>query len=225
MGDVPIRPIKRSHHTMESIPSIAQLQSDWFGFSDLDRASAILAIKQTGISTRKVAAELHLSESLLRHLLLALQAPASDRDLARQGKITTNELARRAKAVGLLRLPDNSEAIELERVQATRIATDLICDWLAKHGQQGSYGKQILEEVRREFASRELDGSLPLCPKHAETPLHKIILRSKPGRPIDDNATAIRWHHEWLFRWTYHAFPDKDIRDAALDLALQKQQR
>ncbi len=84
---------------MTNTLSIAQLQSDWFRFSDLERAGAVLAIKQTGISTRKVAAQLQLSESLLRHLLQALQAPASDRDLAQQGKITTNELVRRAKAI------------------------------------------------------------------------------------------------------------------------------
>ena len=47
----------------------------------------------------KVAAQLQFSESLLRHLLLALQAPACDRDLARQGKISTNELARRGNLV------------------------------------------------------------------------------------------------------------------------------
>jgi len=55
---------------------------NWFGFSDLDRASAILAIHQSGISIRKIAAQLQLSESLLRHLVQALQAPSSDRDLA-----------------------------------------------------------------------------------------------------------------------------------------------
>ena len=72
---------------MNNTPSISQLQADWFGFSDLDRARAVLAINQTGISIRRIAAQLQISESLLRHLLQALQAPASDQDLARQGKI------------------------------------------------------------------------------------------------------------------------------------------
>ena len=210
---------------MKNTPSITQLQEHWHRLSDLERARAVQAIiSRSGLSIRKIAAQLRLSESLIRHLLQALQAPDCDQDLALQGKISTNELARRAKAADLHRSPDNnSEARELERVQETREAADLICDWLAERGQQGSYGKQILKEVRHEFAFREQDGSLPLCPKHAETPLHKIILRSKPDRPINDNAAAISWHHEWLFRWTYHAFPDKDIRDAALELALQMQ--
>ena len=153
---------------MKNTLSIAQLQEDWHRLSDLERARAVQAIiSRSGLSIRKIAAQLQLSESLLRHLLQALQAPSSDRDLARQGKISTNELVRRAKAAGLHRSPDNnSEARELERVQETREAADLICDWLAERGQQGSYGKQILKEVRHEFAFREQDGSLPLRPKH-----------------------------------------------------------
>ena len=71
---------------MSNTLSIAQLQSDWFKLSDLDRARAVLTIHQSGISIRKIAAQLQLSESLLRHLLLALRAPACDRDLARQGQ-------------------------------------------------------------------------------------------------------------------------------------------
>ena len=97
---------------MTNPPSIAQLQIDWFKFSDLDRARAVFDINQSGISIRKVAAQLHLSESLLRHLLQALKAPASDRDLARQGKISTNELARRAKAG--LRPPKHHEALTID---------------------------------------------------------------------------------------------------------------
>lgn len=63
---------------MINTPSTAQLRSDWFGFSDLDRASAVLAIHLSGVSIRGVAAQLHLSESSLRHLLQALKAPARD---------------------------------------------------------------------------------------------------------------------------------------------------
>jgi hypothetical protein len=37
---------------MTNIPAIAQLQSDWFRSSDLDRASAVLTINQSGISIR-----------------------------------------------------------------------------------------------------------------------------------------------------------------------------
>jgi transposase-like protein len=104
----PLRP-RRALMRMENTPSIAQLQSDWFRFSDLDRASAVLTINQSGISIRKVAAQLHLSESLLRHLLQAFQAPAGDLVLAGQGKMSTNELVRRGKAAGHRRSPHHRE--------------------------------------------------------------------------------------------------------------------
>src|ERR1035438_7742670 len=115
---------------MKNTLSITQLQEDWHRLSDLERARAVQAIiSQSGLSIRKIAAQLHLSESLLRHLLQALQAPACDRDLARQGKISTNELVRRAKA-GLRRSVKRRETSVLDRAQETREATDLICDWL-----------------------------------------------------------------------------------------------
>ena len=71
---------------MKNTPSITQLQEDWHKLPDLERARAVQAIvSRSGLSIPKIAAQLQLSESLLRHLLQALQAPASDRDLARQG--------------------------------------------------------------------------------------------------------------------------------------------
>jgi len=81
-------------------PAVAKLQSGWHSLPDLDRARAVHAIKQSGISTREIALQLHVSESLLRHLLQALQAPIEDRFLAQKRNTSTNELVRRAKAAG-----------------------------------------------------------------------------------------------------------------------------
>jgi len=208
---------------MKSTPSITRLQVDWHRSSDLERARAVHTIKQSGVSIRKIAAELQVSESLLRHLLHALQAPSSDRVLAKQGEITTNELVRRAKAAGLRRDAHQREAIELERAKAARKAADVICDWLAREHLPGSYGEQIIEAVRREFAKRQLAGGLPQRPKGIEITTKELIERCRPKRPIDDNAAFIGWYHEWLCRWSFFAFSDDDIRDTALDLALQKQ--
>jgi transposase-like protein len=146
---------------MENTSSIAQLQSDWFRFSDLDRASAVLAITQSGISIRKVAAQLHLSESLLRHLLQALQAPACDRDLARQGKMSTNELVRRGKAAGHRRSPHHRETSALDRDRETRIATDLICNWLLTTQLYGPAREAIVKEVRHKFLGMTQAGLHP----------------------------------------------------------------
>jgi len=51
----------------------------------------------------------------------------------------------------------------------------------------------------------------------------QIIERSQPKRAIDDNADPINWYHEWLCRWAFFAFPDPEVRDTALDKALQAQ--
>jgi transposase-like protein len=208
---------------MENTPSIAQLQSDWFRFSDLDRASAVLTITQSGISIRKVAAQLHLSESLLRHLLQALQAPACDRDLARQGKMSTNELARRAKAAGLRRSPDNSHALELERVQENHEATDLICDWLLQTQLYGPAREAIVKEVRHKFLGMTQAGLHPSVTAPHDTRVSEIIKRTKPPALTDGRIDIVAWFAQWLCRWAFFAFPDEDIRDNALDLALQKQ--
>ena len=208
---------------MTNIPAIAQLQSDWFRFSDLDRASAVLAINQTGTSTRKVAAQLQLSESLLRHLLLTLKAPACDRDLARQGKISTNELVRRAKAASLHRSPDHSEALELDRVREARTATDLICDWLLQTDLFGPAREAIVKEVQHKFLAMKEAGSRPLLAAPSDMPTSQIIKRTKPPALTDGRIDIVAWFAQWLCRWSFYAFPDVDVRGAALDLALQKQ--
>jgi transposase-like protein len=84
-------------------PAVAKLQSGWHSLPDLDRAHAVHAIKRAGISTREIALHLNVSESLLRHLLHALQAPIEDRFLAQKRRNSTNELVRRARAEGIRR--------------------------------------------------------------------------------------------------------------------------
>jgi transposase-like protein len=198
---------------MTNTPSITQLQSDWFGFSDLDRASAILAIHQSGISIRKIAAQLQLSESLLRHLVQALQAPSSDRDLARQGKISTNELARRAKAAGTRCSPQHSEA------------TDLICDWLLQTKLHGPSREMIVDEVQRKFRNMKEAGLQPSAIALPGMPVSQIIKRAKPPALTDGRIDIVAWFAQWLCKWSFFAFPDEDVRDAALHLAAQKQSR
>jgi transposase-like protein len=202
---------------MTNTPSITQLQSDWFGFSDLDRASAILAIHQSGISIRKIAAQLQLSESLLRHLVQALQAPSSDRDLARQGKISTNELIRRAK-VGLLPAKHH-KTLTIDRDREIHIAADLICDWLLKTQLYGPAREAIVNEVRHKFLAIKEAGLHPSAVAAHGTPVSQIIKRAKPPALTDGSIDIVAWFAQWLCKWSFFAFPDEDVRDAALDLA------
>lgn len=201
---------------MTNTSSIAQLQSDWFKFSDLDRATAVLGIQQTGISIRSIAAQLHFSEPLLRHLLQALQAPACDQDLAREGKISTNELVRRAKA--FLRPAKQRETLTIDRDQEIRIAADLISDWLLQTDLFGPAREMIVKEVQRKFRMMKEAGLHPSAAPHSGTPVSKIIERAKPPA-FDDSIDIVAWFAQWLSKWSFFAFPDEETRDAALDLA------
>jgi hypothetical protein len=206
---------------MINIPSVAQLQSDWFKFSDLDRAFAIRAIKQTGISVRKIAAQLHLSESLLRHLLQALLAPTCDQDLARRGKISTNELVRRAKAA--LRPAKHHEMLAIDRDRDIRLASDLICDWLLQTELFGPSREDIVREVQRKFRLMKEASRHPTAAVPSGTLVSQIIKRTQPPALTDDSIDIVAWYAQWLRKWSLNAFPNENVRDSSLSLALEKQ--
>src|ERR1035441_7729018 len=109
-----------------SSSSVAELQAKWHTLHDLDRARAVYAIHLAGASLRTLAKALNCSPSLLRHLLVALQAPVSDRALARAGQISTRELARRAKIAGIRRVAMRQEVLEIERERAARTGSRAI---------------------------------------------------------------------------------------------------
>ncbi len=216
------RPSERNHPSMTNTRSIAQLQSDWFGLSDLDRARAVLAINQAGISIRKIAKQLHLSESLLRHLLQALQAPASDLDLARQGKISTNELVRRAKSTSLRRAEDRPAAA-LARAREIPEAADLICGWLLQTQLYGPARQMIVKEVQRKFLFMKEAGLHPSVAAPPAMPAFQIIERTQPPALKGNSIDIIGWFAQWLTQWSFFAFPNEDVRDNALGLALERQ--
>ncbi len=149
--------------------------------TDLDCARAICAIQLSGILTREIAFHLDCSESLLRPLLTALQAPPEDRHLTHRGKISTNELARRARAGGTRRTAKHREAREFERTQAAlqgckfrftvhssrRVEAGFTAGQVSSDG-----GALLLREVDRRInllgclGSCFSDGRMPLLVKH-----------------------------------------------------------
>jgi transposase-like protein len=205
--------------------AVADLQSQWHTLPDLDRAKAVLAIKQSGISTRQIAQHLDCSDSLLRHLLAALQAPPADRLLLRQGKISTNELVRRSEAAGIRRTAMHRESREFERTQASRQGCEMICDWLAAEQMSGPYGEQIVDEARRQLAIAGMTGKFPKDAAPTDMPTAEIIKRCRPAELKTDAVSFIAWLARWLARWAYYAFTDSWVRDTALDLALDIQIR
>jgi DNA-binding transcriptional MerR regulator len=191
---------------------------------DLDRAEAVRDLRDSGMSLNQIASQLQCSPSNLRHLLLALDAPVEDKILARRGEISTNELARRSKAAGQRRAARHREEIGLEQARETRIAGNAISSWLAQEGLSHAWGELIIEEVRRDFADRELTGQMPPYPSGVlELPRQELIRRCRPTTLPENNADSIDWYHQWLWRWAFVAFPDPVVRDDALELALQQQ--
>jgi hypothetical protein len=89
---------------------------------------------------------------LLRHLLKALRAPACDQTLARQGKISTNQLVRRAKAVLARRCTDQLRKNSVvDRDREIRAAADLIYNWLPREQLFGPALEMIVKEVQLKF--------------------------------------------------------------------------
>jgi hypothetical protein len=205
------------------IPSISQLQSNWFQLHDLDRARAVAAIRRSGTSIRKIADGLGFSESNLRHLLVALKASPEDKDLARRNQISTNELVRRAQAANMRRAERHREVLALERDEAAQKGADLICNWLLKTGLHGPSCAMIVDEARRRLASDEAAGIVPKVSKPLDLTIDEIIRRRRPDDLNDPTMDTISWHAEWLLRWAFWAFPDDQLRWTALDLALKGQ--
>jgi len=209
----------------DTSPAVAKLQSEWHSLPDLDRARAVYAIKQSGVSTRAIALQLHVSESLLRHLLHALQAPIEDRFLAKKRKTSTNELVRKARAAGIRRSSKHREALEFERTQASLRGCRAICDWLVKEDIPGSYGEQIVEEARRKLALAEEGKRLPRDAAPPDMPTAMIIQRCRPAEPKTDAISFVAWFAHWLALWAAYSMTDSWVRYNAIELALEKQFR
>jgi transposase-like protein len=203
--------------------AVANLQSQWHSLHDLDRAKAVFAINQSGISIREIARHLNCSEPLLRHLIAALQAPPADRFLARQGEISTNELVRRSKAAEIRRSSTHREAREFERIRASRQGCKTICGWLADEQVSGPYGEQIVDEARRQLANAEQDGKFPSGAAPTDMPTAEIIQRCRPAELKNGSTSFIARHAWWLARWSFYVLTDPWVRDQALELALNEQ--
>lgn len=130
--------------------------------------------------------ELNCSESLLRRLLKAVEAPIEDCLLGRRGKISTNELVRRAIAAEIRGTAKKQEEQQLEGTQAAIRGSKAICAWLLKEHVSGGLGEQILCEAQRQLAEAEQTNRLPLGAAPADMPFEEIIRTCKPAGPTID---------------------------------------
>jgi hypothetical protein len=83
----------------------------------------------------------------------------------------------------------------------------------------------IVDEVQRKFRNMKEAGLQPSAIALPGTPVSQIIKRAKPPALTDGRIDIVAWFAQWLCKWSFFAFPDEDVRDAALHLAAQKQSR
>ena len=83
--------------------------------------------------------------------------------------------------------------------------------------------EMIVDEVRRKLWSMAQAGLHPDRVAPPDTPIDEIIEQTRPPAIKDDCIDIAGWYSQWLCRWSFFAFPDEDIRDNALDIALARQ--
>ncbi len=204
--------------------AVEQLQLAWFQLCDVDRALAVRATNQSGLSIRGIARLLQRSESSLRNLLSALDAPPADLAAARQGMISTNELVRRAKAERQRREKKAQQAAEREGERQANEGAKLICDWLEKNRVSGPDGERIINQVRDKFIQAMMSNvPLPAISVPARRSAAELIELCRPKRPIPNDAENINWYADWLTWWVLYVFADPNARHQALDIALERQ--
>jgi hypothetical protein len=177
----------------DSSQVIAQLQSQWRGLQDLDRAQAIKAIQRLGVRLRDLAAKLNCSSSLLSYLLRASEAPLEDLAAARRGELSTRALVQRSRESARNRDPFNREAVAFEVARDIREGSQLILKWLEDQDVPNNIRCQVLEVAGR----RELS----------------IFDRPK--------SSLVAYLVEELTRWSFHVIPDQSIHREAFQFALE----
>ena len=215
----PIPPLYPSAETNQQ-QAITELQKNWHRLHDVDRAQAIKAAVQSGISGRSIAKSLDCSESLIRRLLKTLQAPPADIELARRGEISTSELARRAKANRARSETRQREAEERKRAsEAAKLSRDIL-KWMGADAARQLNAEQIVNWARQDLMLAEQTGGLPTTKAPAGMKLDEIIRLCRPepaSDELDDSFSA-----RWLALWVFHATANWAVRWSAIDQALSR---
>jgi len=198
--------------------SVADLRSGWRTLHDIEKAGLVAAILAAGMRRRTLAKAVGCSEGSIRRLAVINAATAEEKDLARRGALSTNQLVKQVKS----RREDQSrrhrqaKAAE-ERASAERAAKKILA-WLNAE-LSPAYAEQIVNEVRLRFARTTPTGK-PQKKAPSGMPLGEIIRRCGQAVPESADVNFIERYVRWLMLWTYYGFPDREFRDTALNLAL-----
>lgn len=202
--------------------AIPHLKSRWMQLPGADRARAVAAIRRTGVSIRQIARDLGVSESNLRHLLKTLNASTDDQDLARQGKISTNELVRRGQTAKARPEEPPPEVVKTQRAVSDREGADLICNWILQEDTYRLNRKLIIEGVTDKLGRFQWAGWRPPVFKRRGLTHAQIIELSRPVDKTMRDLPIEAFYEKWLLIWACAAIPDFEVRDAALKQALKR---
>jgi hypothetical protein len=199
--------------------SVAELKARWKKISVVDHALAVYALHKAGKSFRIFAGELgHCSATQLRKLNQAAQASSEDIKLAREKKISINELIKRSRATAKQRAAQDKEALKKKQIKDAQRAALAICDWAAKENLWPTQADKIIYDARLQFEMAEVYGTPPSCPQDmSNLSVAEIISRTRPATGPEPGNPG--WFSRWLVNWALCAFPDKDVRHKALCLA------
>jgi len=198
--------------------AVTDLRSGWQTLHDIEKAALVAAILAAGMRGRTLAKAVGCSEGSIRRLHVISTATAEEKDLARRGALSTNQLVKQVKS----RREDQSrlhrQARAAEHRAAAEHAAKKIVTWLTAE-LSSAYAEQVLDEARLRVARTTPTGK-PQKKAPSGMPLGEIIRRCGQAVPDSGDVNVLERYVLWLMLWTYYAFPNRDVRDTALDLAL-----
>ena len=163
--------------------AVENLKQNWSKLDVVGRAAAVKSLcdqPNQKISLRALARELGCSLTHVRDLYLAASAPVADRLLARQGKISSRELTRRARAAKAASETQLRASAEAKRAKEAEAGCKLICKWMQQQELSAVHGENVVGEARRILALHERTGTLPSYSAPKGTPVAKIIEVTRP---------------------------------------------
>lgn len=217
-----------------SSPAIAELQARWHTLQDLDRAYALLPIIESGESRRNLARALNCSESLLRHLLHTLHAAPEDRELARHGSISTNELVRRGRGRVQQTEPGTERALISSRITDAQQGAAIILDWLKAEPARAYYAYAIIQQAiavldrpvstarLRDVRLRPDTGADELIEACRPVPSSEASNGSGPADTVDQLLGEISHYGFWLANYVFSLMVEPNVRREALNRALRQ---
>ena len=199
--------------------AVADLRSKWHTLCDLDRARAVQALHQAGISLRKLAGQLDCSQSLLSRLLRALEAPPEDLERARQVPISIRELARRADPANTRSTSRQHEAISFELERAAVQGSQTILSWLDEEDVAVEERKQVVGLARVHLAKTDEAPENERDQILQNMFLDEADRQARLGQTVTDRYHSIPWSALRLALWIFRRIPDLEVRAKSFELA------